>query len=213
MIDLPPPAEISLERSLGKGERAEIFLARGGRFAIKRYFTQDQISFPAKELIPYQYDENGMFLGAQRELDVAQRLIHPNVIRIHSMFFDGTTTYLVMDFVDGRTLDDMQEKTVLLQAARDVIDVLRLALNEGLIHHDLHSENFVLDRLGKIYFIDLDSFDDEEGDEDWDEYADHIYTFIHALLRFDTTIPTKDGLQSKEDLAAYLDELKAALSS
>ncbi len=110
MIDLPPPAEIAWERSLGKGERAEVFLAKGGRFAIKRFLTMDQITLPAKELTPYLYDENGMFLDAQRELDIAQRLLHPNVVRIYSMFFDGTTTYLVMDFIEGKPIEDMHKK-------------------------------------------------------------------------------------------------------
>ncbi|MBS0616391.1 MAG: protein kinase family protein [Verrucomicrobia bacterium] len=208
MIDLPPPSEIVLERSLGRGERAEVFACKGGRFAIKRYFTKDQIDLPAKQLADYYYDGDGKFLGAERELEVAQRLLHPNVIRIYSLFFDGTTTYLVMDYIEGKRLDQITDE--MRQAARDVVSVLRFALKENLIHHDLHSENFLVDFQGKIYFIDLDSFEEEDGAEDWDEYADHIYTFIRSLLQY-RELETPSGLRTKEDLDKSLEELERKL--
>lgn len=201
MIDLPP-SQIVLERSLGSGERAEVFLAQGGRFAIKRYFTKDQIPLPAKELTDYYYDASGVFLGAERELEIAQRLRHPNVIRIYSVFFDGVTTYLVMDYVEGKPLDFI----VTPKAAKEVIEVLRLALQENLIHRDLYNENFILDSEGKVYFIDLDSFEEKEDDEDWDDYAEKIFTFVGQA-------PPPSGLKSKEDLEKALSQLDRMLSS
>ncbi|MCM2255032.1 MAG: serine/threonine-protein kinase [Vicinamibacteria bacterium] len=96
----------------------------------------------------------------RREAEAAGRLRHPNVVDVTDFGFgeaDGVRlAYLVMEFLDGCTLDEVlrEEKTLPLRWVADVLEQACSAVAEahkrGIVHRDLKPSNLWLepDRRG-----------------------------------------------------------------
>jgi serine/threonine protein kinase len=95
------------------------------------------------------------------EGEIASKLHHPNVVKT---FEFGTTNrgehYLVMEFIDGpslnylresKALDDVRKIDLLLQAAEGV----KAVHDAGFLHHDLAPKNILVDREGRAKLIDF----------------------------------------------------------
>jgi serine/threonine protein kinase len=115
--------------------------------------------------------ERGALLRFHREGRAAASLDHPNIVRVHDCGRTGTTRYLVMEYVQGRSLEDLLRRRgrlpveeavdYALQAARG----LQHAHERGIIHRDVKPANLVLDRQGTVKILDMGlarSFSDPE---------------------------------------------------
>ena len=80
----------------------------------------------------------------RREAKLLASLSHPNIAAIHGFDDDGDHHYLVMELVDGQSLDrrlregplDLDEA---LEVARQVAEGLESAHASGIVHRDLLS--------------------------------------------------------------------------
>lgn len=76
---------------------------------------------------------------------------HPNIVSVHGLEREADLFYLVMDFVDGQSVDDIvNEENALppkraLAIARDVAAGLDYAHGKGVIHRDVKSANILFD--------------------------------------------------------------------
>ncbi len=86
----------------------------------------------------------------KREFRIAAELAHPNLVRLHELFFDGVEWFFTMDLIDGLTL-----RTALRQAralGRDpLVDIFRQLAHAlgalhgaGVLHGDLKPSNFLI---------------------------------------------------------------------
>jgi serine/threonine protein kinase len=139
-VEIAPGTEVRgfvLEARLGAGGFATVYRARRGerRYALK--FIRTTVA--------------GRW--AQREVDILQRLAHPNVVRFEGCGFwpDDTREYsvVIMDYVEGRRLDEWaeQENPDARQAAHKVLGIARAlaALHrEKLVHRDVKEPNIVV---------------------------------------------------------------------
>jgi len=86
-----------------------------------------------------------------REVETVAALEHPNTIQVYDFgeMPDGTL-YLVMEFVQGRSVADILEKDGAMQPSRvenilkQVCGSLEEAHNHGIVHRDLKPDNVVL---------------------------------------------------------------------
>jgi serine/threonine-protein kinase len=92
-------------------------------------------------------------LGPQRflqEIEIAARLVHPNILPLHDSGEAGGLLYYVMPYVEGPTLRQRltREQHLALgeavQIARNVADALTYAHNHGVVHRDIKPENVLL---------------------------------------------------------------------
>ena len=144
-------------KKLGEGAFGTVYAvenSKGERFAIKSY-----------KPLPPDFDEM-IFGDATREFQIGQSLDHPNIIHSIDVFkFDSSnteTTNLVLEFVNGKTLDKVKKGSYsnqqLFSAASQLINAIQYALTLDLFHFDLHSRNVMLDDNAQIKIIDLASF-------------------------------------------------------
>jgi urea transport system substrate-binding protein len=95
------------------------------------------------------------------EAKAAGKLNHPNVTAIYEIGQEGTTHYLVLEYVAGGSLGDRLEKhepfSVLsaTQALMDACKGVAAAHDGGMIHRDIKPANFMLAASGSIKIADF----------------------------------------------------------
>ena len=98
-----------------------------------------------------------------REVQVAARLDHPNVVKTYTAIDRGFLA-LVIEYVPGMDLDSMVRKhgplridiaaTIVAQAARG----LEYAVSRGLVHRDIKPSNILVSKVGKTFQAKLSDF-------------------------------------------------------
>src|ERR1700741_1815541 len=81
-----------------------------------------------------------------QEAQAASALNHPNIITIHDILSEGDSEYMVMEFVSGKTLNDLIPKGGLrlpqaLKLAVQMTDALTAAHSVGIVHRDWKPAN------------------------------------------------------------------------
>lgn len=105
-----------------------------------------------------------------KEANIAARLVHDNVVRIHHAGKEGNEPYLILELVDGVNLRDYMRKSGQLpwlraldlcsQAARG----LACAHRAGIVHRDLKPSNMMLSRNDIIKLMDFGLAKDIDSD-------------------------------------------------
>lgn len=106
-----------------------------------------------------------------REGRVAASLNHPNIVKLYDFAEEGDQPCLVMEHVEGRTLQEMLntsgplpvEKAV--EYIRQAAAGLKHAHAKGVIHRDIKPSNLMLDKYGAIKILDMghSRFMDDDG--------------------------------------------------
>jgi serine/threonine protein kinase len=97
----------------------------------------------------------------QREARAAAGLNHPNVVRAHDLDQGDGFYYLIMDYVDGVSLQELVERRGRLRPRRAAHYAAQVALGlqhiseAGLVHRDIKPGNLLLDREGTVKILDL----------------------------------------------------------
>jgi len=95
-----------------------------------------------------------------QEARAASALNHPNIVTIYDVVRDGEIDCIVMELVDGRTLDDrILHGPVPLEETLDVLDRIADALSaahaRGIVHRDLKPANVMLTPTGGLKILDF----------------------------------------------------------
>jgi serine/threonine protein kinase len=96
-----------------------------------------------------------------REARAVAALNHPNIVQAHDIDSQGKTHYLVMEHVEGMTLQDLLGKSgplAIERAAhytRQAAEGLQHAFEAGLVHRDIKPANLLLNKNGVIKILDM----------------------------------------------------------
>src|SRR5260221_3272879 len=101
----------------------------------------------------------------QHEVRLLSQLTHPNLPRLYEHFSSSGQWYLVMDFIEGETLEEYQEKAgnkpLLLSGVLDigiqlctVLDYLHTR-QPPIVFRDLKPANVIRTPQGQLYLIDF----------------------------------------------------------
>ncbi len=88
------------------------------------------------------------------------RLNHPNIVQVYDIEEEENLIYLVMEFVDGESLDGLISKTVLtesrcLKIVADIADALHFAHEKGIVHRDVKPANVLMTSDGRVKVADF----------------------------------------------------------
>jgi WD40 repeat protein/serine/threonine protein kinase len=96
-----------------------------------------------------------------REARAVAALNHPNIVRAHDIDQDNQVHYLVMEYVEGDSLQNIIKKQGPLDPGRAAQYIaqaaagLQHAHEAGLVHRDIKPANLLLDRQGVVRILDL----------------------------------------------------------
>ena len=133
-------ARYVLERELGRGGMATVFLAQdlkhGRQVAVKVLRPELATSIGPSRFL--------------REIQVAARLTHPHILPLHDSGEAEGLLYYVMPYVEGESLRDRLDREhrlpleQALSLGREVADALDYAHQHGVVHRDIKPENILL---------------------------------------------------------------------
>ncbi|MBQ4051642.1 MAG: Stk1 family PASTA domain-containing Ser/Thr kinase [Oscillospiraceae bacterium] len=141
-----------LKKLIGSGGMANVFeaadLSEGTTVAIK--------------LLKQEYLSNDEFVRRFRnESKVIAVLDHPNIVKVYDVNFTGADQYIVMEHIDGITLNQyIRHQNQLrwkdtVHFATQILKALQHAHEHGVIHRDIKSQNIMLLRDGTIKVMDF----------------------------------------------------------
>ena len=158
IVNLVPPKEwtvpridgYDVKRMLGKGVFATVWEA----------LHQKTGQTVALKIIRVDLATEEVFGRFAREIELMQKLNHPNIARIHDSRIDKKLGYYSMEFVKGGTLEKyVQEKkpnaAVLIYLLAKVCDALDHAHKQGVLHRDLKPSNIMMTEDGKPKLVDF----------------------------------------------------------
>ncbi|HEY2639293.1 MAG TPA: Stk1 family PASTA domain-containing Ser/Thr kinase [Streptosporangiaceae bacterium] len=145
-----------LDGIVGRGGMAEVFRARDIRLdrvvgvkTLRDDLARDQ-TFQAR---------------FRREAQSAASLNHPSIVAVYDtgedMLGNLPVPYIVMEFVDGRTLRDLlrDDRRLLPERAAEITDGVLRALDyshrNGIVHRDIKPGNVMLTRSGDVKVMDF----------------------------------------------------------
>ena len=147
---------------LGGRYRVEHELGRGGM--AKVYRGEDTVlgrTVAIKVLAPQYADDPNFVTRFRREAQAAARLSNQHVVSVFDTGSDDGVHFIVMEFVEGRTLAEfltgggriMPERAI--DIAIDVCRALEAAHAQGVVHRDIKPGNIMLNAAGEVKVTDF----------------------------------------------------------
>ncbi len=155
---IPKPGDVLDDRwrlieRIGQGAMGSVFsgtdLTRNARVAVK--------------ILSAEHSKKSKVLARfEREARLMTTLRHPNIIQLLSFGWRGAIPFLVMSFLEGRTLADRLRDTggklspvETLEVVRQVCAGLSFIHHHGLVHRDIKPQNIFLSPEGHATILDL----------------------------------------------------------
>ena len=96
----------------------------------------------------------------EREALAASALNHPNIVTIYERGQEGSTHYIAMELVEGKTLRQLLDTGLLpirktIEIAAQIADGLAKAHEAGIAHRDLKPENLMVLPDGLVKILDF----------------------------------------------------------
>jgi TolB-like protein/predicted Ser/Thr protein kinase len=142
-----------IQRELGEGGMGVVYLAADEQVAGEIF---------AVKVLKEDLDPAALTL-LREEVRKTRKLSHPNIVDVHSVNVDGTRLYVLMEYLEGKSLDALLDEEFGRGMAfshawpiiEDVGAALGYAHDHNVIHSDLKPANIFLTTSGKTKLLDF----------------------------------------------------------
>lgn len=149
-----------LERMLGKGGMGTVFLATD----LTKEKFEDRHPHVAIKFLGGEFSSHPKArIALERETRNAQRLSHPNIVKVFDFDEHGHSVYMTMEFMRGTPLDEYMlahaQNGMPFEKAWPVIKGMGLGLayvhSQGMVHSDFKPNNVFVEENGCAKLLDL----------------------------------------------------------
>ena len=163
----PPPPAGSAASALLKRYRPLQTRASGGFGSVEICLDgrlQRRVAIKRMPLAsPYNRTSTETTATALAEARTASMLQHPNIVQVIDFSYDSAYAYLVMEYVDGMSLEEflaqVEGNSLTYDEAACIADALVQALSfaheNGVLHLDIKPANVLIDRSGHVKLADF----------------------------------------------------------
>jgi len=146
--------QYSIEKYLGKGGMSDVYLA----------WDQQRSAYLALKFLRQDLVKNQVFLRRfEQEAQTLARLQHPNIVRFYGIEKDRGYVYILMDYIEGRTLQSVisghNGKPIshgyINKVMRSVCTALYFAHQQNLIHCDIKPANIMINKHEDVLLADF----------------------------------------------------------
>ncbi len=136
-------------------------IGQGGMATIFKAYQANLDRFVALKIIhPALKEDHSFVMRLKREATVIAKLNHPNIVTVHDFREHEGLPFLVLQFIEGKTLKEVmreQRLTIpqILNIIRPVADALTYAHSRGVLHRDVKPSNILIDTEGHVYLTDF----------------------------------------------------------
>jgi serine/threonine protein kinase len=161
--------QYTIERFLNAGGFGITYLATnslGRRVVIKECFPSalcgrsDQVVRPRSRA--YKNNLSSVVQLFVQEAHNLAKLAHPNIVGVHQVFEDNDTAYMVLDYIEGRDLEEIASDSASALSPAEVrtilikmLDAVGYVHSAGLLHRDISPDNILLDAKLNPFLIDF----------------------------------------------------------
>jgi serine/threonine-protein kinase len=170
--------------------------------AIKEMIPQPGLATQMLDALRHQF---------RQEATILAQLTHPNLVRVSDFFEEGGNAYLVMEFVEGRSLADLiatygpLPEAQVLDWASQLLDALAYCHARGVIHRDIKPQNIIIRADGRPVLVDFGLV------KLWDPRDPRTQTVIRAMGTPEYAPPEQYGVAGHTDPRSDLYSLGATL--
>lgn len=106
-------------------------------------------------------DAGELLARFRREAQAAGRLTHPNIVGIYDFGEEGGTHFIAMEFVKGRSLQDMLERDErfavpdVVRIMSQLLEALDYSHRNGVVHRDIKPSNIIILPDGTVKIADF----------------------------------------------------------
>ena len=217
------------------------------RVAIKEYFPQGivgRISTYSTQLTVSGEEQRTLFAAQKERFLLEARILaefagDSHIVRISDIFSENNTTYIVMEYVEGITLDEYVKQhgtmsfSAVFRMLKPIMNTLGAIHEKGLIHRDISPANIIISSKGEAKLLDFGAARSYAGQEQsisvilkpgyapFEQYSSHgsqgpwtdIYALCATIYKSITGLVPKNSFERmKNDDLAYPTYLKADIS-
>lgn len=150
--------------SIVLGDRYELLekIGEGGMAAVYKARCRILDRIVAVKILKEEYSNDSSFIAKfKTEATAAAQLSHPNIVNIFDIGYQDNIYYIVMEYIEGKTLKDViSERAPLpveeaVNIAVMICDGLHHAHEKGIIHKDIKPHNILVTATGIVKVADF----------------------------------------------------------
>ncbi len=141
----------------------ESFVGRGGMADVYKVWDSERAVYLAMKLLKEELAEDRVGLRRfKKEAQNLSRLQHPNIVRYYGLEQDGALAFILMDFVEGKSLrreifdaDRPLTWKRILEVMQAVCSALHYAHQKDMVHCDMKPANIMIHTSGAVLVADF----------------------------------------------------------
>jgi len=145
-------ANYKILKELGQGGMATVYL--GIQKSLEREVA-------IKELLPSLINDEEMVERFKREAKASASLTHEGIVSVYDFWKDQKSLYLVMEYLAGKTLDEIIAARghlpvpAAVAVTAKIADALHYSHQRGIVHRDVKPSNIFVTRRGEVKLTDF----------------------------------------------------------
>ncbi len=151
---MPTPGEtvcgFKIREEIGHGTFGFVFRATD-------VVLQREVALKVPRVVSVDHDHVQSLIHEAR---AAAKMRHPNIVSVHEIRCNGEKVFIVSDFIEGRTLDDVESLVEFDYVdaagfAAKLARAIHYAHLQGIVHRDLKPTNIIVDERGEPHITDF----------------------------------------------------------